>query len=115
MASWLPLKPAAPPAKSLGFTPALARKNWGISRPEVELSDPKVKRRPRSADRPGSEVIGRRPLLRLAMNTERKAASMSRWAISWVPGRCSRACTPVRPPNQTRSRLPVRNALTAAV
>ena len=114
VASWLPLKPGAPPAKSLSCTPAWLRNHWGISRPEVELSEPKVKRLPSSTVSCFWFWIGLRPLAVLAMNTLVKAASMSRWAITWAPGFCSRACTPVRPPNHTRSRLPVRKALTAA-
>ena len=114
VASWLPLKPAAPPANWDGFTPAWPRKYSGINRPEVELSEPKVKRLPFSSLRPFTLVTGLRPLLVLAMKMVWKEASMSRCASTWAPGFWRRACTPVRPPNHTRSRLPVRKALTAA-
>ena len=89
-------------------------KNWGIRRPEVELSEPKASRRPFSSTSWSALVKGRKPLAPLAMNTLVNSASMSRCASTRAPGVCSRACTPVSPPNQTRSRLPVRKALTAA-
>ena len=112
--SWLPLKPGAPPLKSLSFTPAWERNHCGISRPEVELSEPKVKRRPLRTSSSFCWLIGLMPLRALAMKMLWKFTSMSRWAITRAPGFCRRACTPVRPPNHTRSRLPVRKALTAA-
>ena len=70
VASWLPLNPGAPPAKSLNFTPAWLRKYWGMRRPDVELSDPKVKRLPLSSLRPFTLRTGLRPLEVLAMKTE---------------------------------------------
>ena len=68
--------------------PACFMKYCGIKRPDVELSDPNVNRLPFALVR---LLIGRRPLLPLAMNTLVKRASMSRCARTLAPGVWRRA------------------------
>jgi hypothetical protein len=98
-------------AGEAGAAGEVLRVDAGLAEEPREVSLPKVNRSGASAVRSSD---GASPVVALTTNTEVKAWSMSRWATGCAPGVCSRAWTPVSPPNQTRSRSPVRKRETAA-
>ncbi len=88
VASCEPENPGSP-NRSAAVSPASPRKNCGINRPEVDTSLPKVGDLPRSAASPATSGTGSMPAAVLTTNTLVHRSSMSRWASSTDPGRCS--------------------------
>src|ERR1700704_1023866 len=109
---WSPEKPTREKTSSGPRPNAFLTKYSGISRPEVEARDPKVKDLPAIAF--GNSLDGASPVLVLAMKNDLNATSSAPCAIASEPATWRRACTPVNPPNQASWTWPLVNAVTAA-